>query len=54
MVPQLTESIKVLKLSNIGITGWTNIAYSLLTGCLNAVTNHFYLSGFSSGSFSVG
>ena len=45
---------KVLKLWNIGITDLTNMAYSLLTGCLNAFTNLFFLLGFSSGPFSVG
>ena len=45
---------KVLKLSSIGVTDWTNMAYSLLTGCLNAFTNLFSLLDFSSGSFSVG
>ena len=45
---------KVMKLSNIGVTDWTNMTYSLLTGYLNAFTNLFSLLGFSSGSFSVG
>ena len=44
---------KASKLSNIRITDWTNMAYSLLTGCLNAFTNLFSQVGFSSGSFSV-
>ena len=30
------------------------MAYSLLTGCLNAFTNLYFLLGFSSGPFSVG
>ena len=45
---------KVLKLSNIGSTDWTNMTYSLLTGCLTALTNLFTLLVFSSGSFSIG
>ena len=45
---------KLLKLSKIGITDWTNMVYSFLTGCLIAFTNFFSLLGFSSGSFSVG
>ena len=48
----LQKGIK-LKLSNIGITDWTNMAYNLLTGCLNAFTNLFFLLGFSSGLFSI-
>ena len=45
---------KVLELSNIGITDWTNMAYSLLTGCLTAFTSLFSILGFSSGWFSAG
>ena len=44
---------KVLKLSNIEITDWTNIESSYLAGCLNAFANLFSLLGFSSGSLSV-
>ena len=52
MVPQVLAN--VLKLSNIEITDWTNMAYSMLTGCLNAFNSLFSALGFSSGSFSVG
>ena len=45
---------KVLKLSYIGITDWTDMVYSLLTGCFIPFTSLFSLLGFSSGSFSVG
>ena len=45
---------KVLKLSDIWVADWANIAYSLLTGCLNAYTNLFSPLGFSSGLFTLG
>ena len=33
-----SPSKNVLKLSGIGIADWNNMAYSFLTGCLNALT----------------
>ena len=44
----------IIKLSNNGITDWTNIEYRSLTDYLNVFTNLFSLLGFPSVSFSVG
>ena len=47
-----SASRKFLKLSNIEVTDWTNNAYNLLRGCLNAFPNLFSVQDSSSGSFS--
>ena len=47
---RLQKGIKTMKYWNYR----TNMAYSLLTGCLNTFTNFFFLLAFSSGLFSVG